>query len=300
MPIRIQLSRCKAMFSQSTAFSEYVQNYAFSAYLQDMAELADKDPAALCARLTNAGKKLLNKNGALMLSAGGAAAISAYQTSFNPLFSAMTSETREKADYSSLLLPKRNEAVINNSTVQMNLQFHAYTGYSGKDDVITMLINDLYLLPQLRNALGAYGAYSTSDREVQGLYTYRDPNLSSSYEIFAALPDYLRSTALTQEQVNSYITGAYSSLSRPKGQLSDALLTMSNSLIGLSEEARLQLMRDAKATNVADVQAAADSFQKLMEEGVCSSSGTEGNLLESSKLFDVMLYPDSTEKQLKH
>ena len=210
----------------------------------------------------------------------------------------MSDEPRAKVDYSSLRIPKRNEGIVVNSTVQMNLLLGAREGCSGKDGVVRMLAEDTYLIPQLRNALGAYGAFVNLDRISSGLYTYRDPNLAGSYDIFAGLPEYLRTAALTQADVDNYIIGSYSSLSKPLGLLSGATRAMTDRLVGCSEEMRLNWMKEAKATEPADIAAAAEVFETLVETGVRSTSGTESALLGAGDLFDVLIYPDGTVKEL--
>ena len=297
--LNIQLGRCAAMGNDYFAYREYISNYDLYAHEQTLLELAKTDPAALTARLEAARALLLNRQGATVMCAGREEAVAAYEKGISDILSGMTAEKREAVDYASLRIPKRNEGIVNNSTVHMNVLFSDYANYSGKDAVVNMLINDTYLLPQLRNALGAYGAYSTLSRTSAFLYTYRDPNLAGSYEIFAALPEYLRTAALTQEDVDSYIIGSYSSLSRPDGLLSGAVQAMTDRMLGASEQMRLQWMKDAKATTAEDVAASAQTWEALVQNGARSASGTESALMEAADLFDALIYPDGSVKELR-
>ena len=296
--LTLQLYRSLAMFNDYYAYREHVDDFDMYAHEQELIALADSDPAKLTERLNGARTLLLNRFGANVLLTGSGDAIAAYRKGVEDILSAMTNEEREKVDYSVLRIPKRNEGIVVNSTVQMNVLVGPYTGYSGKDAVTGMLIDDAYLLPQLRNALGAYGAFSYLDRISSGLYTYRDPNLAGSYDIFARLPAYLKQADLTQADVDDYIIGSYSNLSRPLGLLSGGMQVMSDRLIGYSEEQRLQWMKDAKATTVADIAASAEVWEALIQNGVRSTSGTESKLLGAGDLFDVLLYPDGTVKEL--
>lgn len=296
-PLSIQLGRCNAMMNNADAYAEYVSNYAFYDYMQNMIELAETDPAQLQARLESAREIVNNKNGAIVMCAGNGKAISAYREELPALFADMSDEEREKVDYSSLRLPRQNEALVNNSTVQMNLLIDAANSYSGKDIVINNMISDRYMTPQLRNALGAYGAYATGSKFMNVLYTYRDPNLAGSFDIFAKLPEYLRATEFTQEDVDSYIIGSYSSLSRPEGALSGASEAMERKLMGLSDEMRLQWQKDAKATTPEDVKAAAEIFEALVQNGIKSSSGTAAHLEQGGDLFDELIRMEETDEE---
>ena len=297
--LTLQVRRCAAMVNDYFAYREYVNDYDMAAHERELIALADSDPAALTARLEAARTLLLNRAGASVLLAGSEDAIAAYRKGVEKLLSGMSNEVRDKVDYSALRIPKRNEGIVVNSTVQMNVLSGAYADYTGKDTVATMLTDDAYMLPQLRNALGAYGAYSNLDQVFAALYTYRDPNLAGSFEIFGALPDYLNTAELTQEDVDSYILGSYSSLSKPLGVLSGAIQAMTDKLTGCSEAVRLAWMQEAKATTPDDIRATADIWAALQTNGVRSTSGTESTLLAASDLFDVLIYPDGTVKELR-
>lgn len=290
--LNVQMRRCAAMLDDYSAYLEYVNDYELYQHELALAELADTDPAALTARLEEAREQLLNRNGATVLCAGGQKDITAYEAQLEKLLGELGDESRERVDYSVLRIPLRSEGLVNNSTVFMNMLYSSYRDFTGADIVTSSLINDSYMLPQLRNALGAYGAYSALSPNQSALYTYRDPNLEGSYEIFNALPEYLRTGEMSQEYVDSYIIGSYTSLSRPKGLLSGAINAMTDKLVGISEEIRTQWMREAKAQTPEGVAAAAAEFESLCEDGVRSSSGTESALLAAGELFDVLIYPD--------
>ena len=296
--LNVQLGRSAAMFNDYNAYTEHVSNYALYAKELELIELAESDPAALTQRLEMARNILLNRFGATVLLAGGQNAIAAYQAGIENILSSMDNEERAKVDYSVLRLPKRNEGIINNSTVHMNIMFSDYAGYTGKDVIANALLDDTFMLPKLRNALGAYGAYTALRNNLAYLYTYRDPNLAGTFEIFNTLPEYIRSEELTQETVDGYIIGGYTSLSRPQGLLSGAITAMVNMLTGCTEELRLQWMQEAKAITPEDFAAVADAWEAALHNGVRSSSGTESALMEASDLFDVLIYPDGTEKAL--
>ncbi len=297
-PLSIQFSRCAAMFNDKDAYYTFISGYAMQKHIQELIELIDSDPDAFISKITTAKELLLNRNGATVLLTGNDDAIAAYRDAIEDIFSCMKNESREKVDYSVLRLPKRNEGIVNNTTVQMNCMFSEYLNYTCKDNVVTAFVDDVYMLPKLRNALGAYGAYSGFSNSSSALYTYNDPNLSGSYDIFSELPEYLRSEDITQEDVDSYIIGAYSNISRPVGQITGAMDAMEDRLTGRSEEIRLRWLREAKSTTPDDIKASADAWDCLIKNGVRSTSGTESALIAAGDLFDVLIYPDGSEKAL--
>lgn len=297
-PVEIQRLRCHAMFTDAYAYNAYVSDHALYVHAQELIALAEADPDALTARLEAARALLLNKTNGIILCTGNKSAIDAFQKEAEKLLSGMPSIVREKVNYSSLRIPKKNEALVNDTTVQYNMLFADNDSFSIKDYCISLLIDDTYLLPQLRNVCGAYGAFTSTNTMNRMLYTYRDPNLAESYAFFEELPHYLEHTDLTQDVVDSYIIGCYSNIVLSSNPLSDAQATLYNYLSGITEEMKLQWLKEVKATTVNDVVASADTWKAFMENAVRSSSGTESTLLKNAELFDVLVYPDGTIKEL--
>ncbi|MDD3336225.1 MAG: insulinase family protein [Eubacteriales bacterium] len=288
-PLSAQIARCDAVLHNTGAFNAYVTTVGLYDQLQEMIALADTDPQALTARLENARTLVLNAYHATVLCVGNQKAVDAYVTQAKNLLSQMPSEPREKVDYSALRLSFTNEAVVNNATVHMNVLLSNSDGYSGKLVPIAALINDQYLLPKLRNAMGAYGAGILFDRFADTLYTYRDPNLTETFAVFDALPEYLRTAEITQEQVDRYIIGSYGNLMTAQGKLTKAFDALLYQWYGVSNEERMEWLHEAKSTTVEDVRATVERVENMLANGVRSTSGTASSIEEHKELFDNVL-----------
>ncbi|MDD3336364.1 MAG: insulinase family protein [Eubacteriales bacterium] len=280
--LSVQLLRASAALDSVSAYSAQLSGFDFYEYMTSMLTL---DDAALTARLEAARDFVLSRTGAIVACAGDKDTIAAIRTELGALLAELPATEREPVDYSVLCKDIQWDAVTVNSTVQMNVIVGASDGFTGKDVVLTALMDDTYLLPQLRSALGAYGAYSSLEPFGQLLYSYRDPNLVGTFEVFEALPEYLRTADITKDMVNTYIVGSYTSLSRPQGALSGAITAVNNSLIGLTEEIRLRWMEEARQTTVDDVRALADRIQNLVDNGVRSTSATASTIEKNKELF---------------
>ena len=288
-PLSLQFSRCAAVFYDVDAFNARVCGFGMFDDIQAMIALADSDPALLTARLEAAREELLNSYNATVLCAGSQNAVNVFTQEAKKLLALMPSREGEKTDYSALRLHMTSEAIVNNSTVHMNMLLAPSDGFSGKDVPIAALLGDKYMMPQLRNAMGAYGAYISFDEYTNEFYTYRDPNLADTFDAFSALPEFLRSMELTQADVDNYIIGSYGQFVFTSGKLSQALTVVNNAWMGLTNERRLQRMREAKATTVADVYAIADKLENLLTNGVRSSSGAASIIEENKELFDSVV-----------
>lgn len=288
-PLSIQMQRCSAVLSDTGAFNAYMCDVSLYDQLREMVALAQSDPAALTKRLEDARDLLLNRNHATVICAGSQEANVVFMKEVQKLLVEMPTREVPKADYSALRLHFASEAVVNNSTVHMNVLLANASDYSGKLIPIAALINDQYLVPQLRNAMGAYGANIGFGQFTDVLYTYRDPNLTETFKVFEALPEYLRTTEMTQAQVDNYIIGSYGSLVSADGKLSQALTALNYYWYGVSNEDRIEWMREAKSTTVADVHAAAEKVESMLATSVKSTSGTASSFEESKDMFDNVL-----------
>ncbi|MDD3411938.1 MAG: insulinase family protein, partial [Eubacteriales bacterium] len=292
--LSVQMLRANAAINTAAAYNAQLNGFDFYGYMTSLLAL---DDAALTARLQAARDFVLSRTGAIVACAGDAETIAAVRTELGALLAELPAIDRDPVDYSVLRKELTWDAVTVNSTVQMNLIVGASDSFSGKDVVLGSLMDDTYLLPQLRSALGAYGAYSSLDPFGQLLYTYRDPNLTGTFEVFEALPEYLRTADITQDMVNTYIVGSYTRLSRPQGALSGAITAVTNSLVGLTEETRLRWMEEARQTTVDDVRALADRMQSLVDHGVRSTSATASTIEKNKELFTSVVSLSSASEE---
>ena len=88
-----------------------------------------------------------------------------------------------------------------------------------KLSVFCSLVQDKVLLPELRFKNSCYGAYMKMGETGIMMYSYRDPKLAETYELFNNLPDMVRGLEFTQEDINGYIVSLFSDLSMPMGPL---------------------------------------------------------------------------------
>ncbi|MEG0864426.1 MAG: insulinase family protein [Clostridia bacterium] len=288
-PLSEQVTRCRAVTSDAYAFNNCLGGMTLYPYYQELIALAEDDPAALTARLESARELLLNGANAAVLCAGSADGVEAYTKEAKAFFKKLPQIQKEPVSYADEKLTMTSEALVNNSTVHINILMAPTAGYTGKNVPIGALIGDRYMMPQLRNKMGAYGAFSIFNRTEDLLSTYRDPNLTNTFAVFEALPEYLRTMELTQKDVDNYIVGSYGELLPSGGKLTQAMNALDHQRMGLSRETQLRWLQEAKATTVEDVRAMADRIEALLKNGVRSTSGAESIIEAHRELFDSVV-----------
>lgn len=97
-----------------------------------------------------------------------------------------------------------------------------------------------YMLSEIRlkgNAYGTGASYSPTEGTLH-LYSFRDPAITRTLKVFAALPDFARQADWTQEDVDRSIIGIAKNEERPIRPESATLMALRHHLLGLTNEYR--------------------------------------------------------------
>jgi Zn-dependent M16 (insulinase) family peptidase len=194
------------------------------------------------------------------------------------------------------VLTQANEAVIIPSRVQYVVKAADYEKsgfeYSGKMLVLTNILRTNYLWNNVRVLGGAYGGGVSIDRSgVFSLWSYRDPHLKRTVDIFDGVADYLEKLELSDEELSKAIIATIGGLDKPltpseKGGKVTAML-----LTGLSF-ADLQRERDeVLSTTVEDLRGFAKMFREGMKQNNICVFGNEEKLKEDATLFKTTIRP---------
>lgn len=168
----------------------------------------------------------------------------------------------------------------------------------GAERVARQLANTGWLWEKVRVQGGAYGGGCTFDRRSGMLtfWSYRDPNLLQTLEIFDNTAGYLRNldvseTELVRAQIG--VIGAMDTYMLPDAK---GFASMQRYLAGDSEEERQTLRDEVLGVTLAQVRAVADAYGAVAEKGRVAVLGSEeaiaaanaergGNWLTMSKVL---------------
>lgn len=162
------------------------------------------------------------------------------------------------------------------------------TGYelTGKLKVFTGLVVDKVLMPELRFKNSSYGASMQAGRTGVLMYSYRDPKLAETFDIYDSLGDMVRSLELTQEDIDGFIVSVFSEMSMPMGPMTGGEQAVSDKLNCLdSFSDTLRYMHEAKQTTVEDIRELAGLCDVLAEKGARISVHSQKLVEENSGMF---------------
>ena len=288
--------RAMAVTSDYYRYVNYTNYLEYYTFLEQVEAALAENPQSVADKLTAIQASMKNKTNAILSFVGNEASIALNQPLADAFADKLDAAPIEPVAYD-LPVPAAREAVIVDSNVQFNGLMADYAtlgmeGYDASLNVITTLVSDLYLIPQLRDQYGVYTPWAGAIDDY-GVYllTYRDPNIVETYGVYESLADQIDARAFDQETLNGYILNAYSSLAKPQGELTGALNAMTAAIEGRPQDESLTYMRQLKAVTPETVSASVELFRKLAENGMRHTTGSAAAINAHAELYDAILNP---------
>ena len=152
------------------------------------------------------------------------------------------------------------------------------------------IIYDKFLIPQLRHIQGAYGCLYSLNEYGMGFISYRDPQLTETYDYYKELPDLIENSDITQDEVDKYILSTFSSHAYSTSSLEGAYDAMRQSIYN-TERDTYEVLNEIINTTAEDVKNSADVYRKLAQDGIISTVGKESDIRANSDMFDTIIDP---------
>ena len=191
------------------------------------------------------------------------------------------------------LLPviRKNEGFTSASTVQYVVAAADYKSaglpYTGALNVLRIIFGYDYLWINVRVKGGAYGCSASFTRSgLAFLSSYRDPNLSETFDIYRDAYKYVESFDVSERDMTKYIIGTIGSVDTPFTPQSEGGFSFACYLMDITDE-DLQKDRDEILSADCEVIRGLAPYVKLLaDEKVVCAVGNEAKIKESADLFD--------------
>ena len=295
-PYSVMLYRALGSYAPLYRYYSYFNGIDFYSFLEQAEQLAQEDPASVCAKLESIRDYFANRSNAVAVYAGSEDGIALNAPLVSAFMAKLNAEPITPVDYD---LPgcDGSEALIVDSSVQYNgiVADYAAMGmekYSGDLDAVSSLLSDAYLYPMLRDQYGAYGVM-TGFVEDAGCYvvSYRDPNIRESFQVYDGIPAFFSALELDQEELDGYILSTYSYYAKAEGALSGARNAALCLITGEPQDQNLSFMRDLKTLSPDTVQSYAAVYDKLVSDGIRFTAGGAGAINANAELYETILNP---------
>lgn len=162
---------------------------------------------------------------------------------------------------------------------QYGLQYH------GKYQVLKTIINLEYLWNKIRVQGGAYGCGCKFMKSgFSYFYSYRDPNLTETYQIYRKLFEDIRNFKADTREMTKYILGTINGLDQPKTNMDRLNEAISRSYKNISEKSLIQERMEILQTTAADIRSCTDLLEYVDCKNICSI-GNEQKIKANADIF---------------
>ena len=178
-----------------------------------------------------------------------------------------------------------------NSTVQYNIFSADYRklgyNYTGKMQVLRTILNLEYLWNEVRVKGGAYGSgCSFQQNGISYFYSYRDPNVTETYEIYKELWKKIGNFNATDREMTKYILGTINRLDQPKTnaeRLNDAI---NKEYRDFPEDFEIMERNQIIHTTKNDILEFSDLLRGISKVKNYCTIGGEGKIIANKDYFD--------------
>lgn len=289
-----------SLYYDSYRYSSALSGESYINYINQLSKMSDEEMAAVEEDFENVRSMLLNKQNPVIIILGNSENVEKATELAQQFLQQYGDAELPSVDYDELI-PETDPhtAVATTDSVVYNAVSAslADAGYerSGKFEVMNNLITDKILLPELRFNRSAYGAYAASiGKDAMYMYTYRDPNLRTTFDVYATVGDTLRTYAetLSKEELDGYIISVYGSLTYPSGYRTRLLMAANDKVVGDDTgEYIIQMIKDIKDFKAEDIAYYAPLYDAMTAEGAPRITvGAKSMIEEASDLYSTIIY----------
>ena len=117
------------------------------------------------------------------------------------------------------------------------------------------------------------------------IYSFRDPNLTKTLEVFKSLPEYIESVKISEEDLKNYIIGSTNAFNPLLDPPSKGLVTLYSHIRGMDEEDLKAAKKEALNTKTEDINNCKDLLTDIVKHNLYVVIGGE-DINKNKDLFD--------------
>lgn len=191
------------------------------------------------------------------------------------------------------LIPyKANEGFMTSSQVQYLVRggniFIAGYKYSGVIRVLARILSYDYLYNNIRVKGGAYGCgcVVSPDNGNVIFYSYRDPNLAETDNVYRNSPEWINDLQLDEDELTRNVIGCFNSIDYPLSPRILIARSINAYLTGVTADDLLREREEILSVTLEQIKSAAAIFKSVIDQGYICAVGSEDRLKKDSILFD--------------
>jgi len=290
--VSVAIKRMFAPYSQLHNWQDRVSGLGFHHFLIELESKLDSEIEDIVEELKWVQSHFLGMNGSIVSITATEELIPGVISALPALMGKLSTDIHETAEIS-FETKNLNEGIAAPVKVQYVVKggnfFRKGYPYSGKLRVLSNILSNDFLYKELRVKGGAYGggAGFTLDG-YQYFYSYRDPNLKESLDVYNEVPDFIRSMAYNSRDMDKFILGEVSNLDYPKTPEYQGVQGDLDFMTGFTQADRQQIRDEVLDTKLEDLRQYADMIQAIMEKNHYAVFGNEATIRANADIFDLI------------
>lgn len=268
---QVAAARAMSYISAQSAYAERIAGLDLLFALQDLDDHFDEQSDALIDRLTALYARLVDKHQVVLGLTGSAEDIAAARGPVQDFIRRLPANDAPRADFLPAPVVK-NEGLKSAAGVQYVAQaapVQAPGGYTGSWEVLANLISNEYLYNEIRAKGGAYGqGIRFSRKGYMSLYSYRDPNLEKTVDVYTGLPAWLAQLDMDAEGLAPFIIGTLDKFNPQRTPAGKGLLALRLFISGQTYEDIEASQQEALATDPAGLKALSPALADALDQAV--------------------------------
>lgn len=281
--------RAAAYYSEASFYKDKVNGIAFYDFIKELAENFDSRKEEIIGSLYEAGHCIFRKENLLIdmtAAKEGFRLMDKECLKLDKLLFCMPVQTGKIA-----FVPKQaNEAFMTPGMVQFNAAAGNFIDkgfkYHGALQILKVIMNYDYLWNEIRVKGGAYGCMCSFTSSGDAYFvTYRDPNLSESFEVFKKAGDYIRHFECSDRDMTKYIIGAVSNIDTPMNPNAKGARSLALYLSGVIYEDICKTRRELLEADIEVIRSFGDLIDAFVSENNLCVVGSESQIKANEKMF---------------
>lgn len=285
-------SRAISYFSKFAAYQEAIQGIGMYESVKDWYENFEQRYDEIVKKMQEASHMIFCKEHLLVSYTGNEEAPEFMAESLEHMVQKLY-KAPDQEEKVQVICTRENEGFATAGGVQYaacagNFINHGFE-YTGALKVLQLIFSYEYLWIQLRVKGGAYGCMCSFGFQGDSMFvTYRDPNLTETYDVYEHAADFVESFDADERDMKKYIIGTISNMDLPLEPDAMGIRSFNAYLMEKTEEQLQEDRNQVLTCTVEDIRALAGLVRSIVDEGNRCCVGNEDKLQQAKGCFDVI------------
>lgn len=283
----------KSYYSSQGAYNNTVNGLGIYFYLAELLDNFDERWEDFKNSIISIKEKMFNSHNLIINFTGSKETLNNNLDNFKNFVNNLDNKTYDTG-ITAVYSTDRNQAFTTSANVQYVSKGYDLSKlgleYNGSLSVLGNILSTDYLHNNIRAKGGAYGAgvkFSINSDILT--YSYRDPNLKSTIEVYDNMDKFLEELNLSDDELKNYIIGTMNSFDPLLSPSAKGDLNLVRYISHLTEEKMSQFKNEALNTTLKQLKSYAPTIKKAMDENYLCVIGGEEVIKENSSLFNEIV-----------